>query len=98
MPRVFSVPSRSCASERPHGATVSRVSQANDRDSRSKSFSDRSQVILVRSDDSDPTPMGDHDNVDIDDVSRTRSTGERTDLVGFIVSEGDDFAAPQQAP
>jgi hypothetical protein len=73
-------------------------SDAKDRDSWSKGISDRLEVVPVGGEDSDPTPMSSRGDVDIDDIGRARSPGERADVVCFVVAEWHDVAAPQKAP
>lgn len=73
-------------------------SDAKDRDSWSQGVGDRLEVVLVGREDSEPTPMSSRDDVDIDDIGRARSPGERADVVCFVRAERHDVAAPQKAP
>jgi hypothetical protein len=74
------------------------LSDAKERDPRSKSIGDRLEIVLVGSEDPEPTPMSDRDDMDVDYVGRSRSTGERTNVVCFVVCEWRDIAAPQETP
>ena len=70
-------------------------SDAKDWDSWSKGIGDRLEVALVGGEDPEPTPMSSRDDVDIDDIGRARSPGERADVVCFVVAEWHDVAAPR---
>lgn len=73
-------------------------SDAEDRDSRSESFGDRLEVVLVGGENPGPTPVSNRDDVDVDHVVRTRSAGERADVVRFVVPERDNVATPKEPP
>ncbi len=73
-------------------------SDAEDRDWRSQTLGDRLEVVLVRGENPHTMPVSNRDDMDIDHIVRTRSAGEHTNVVCFLIPERDHVAAPKEAP
>lgn len=73
-----------------------RASDAEDRNARPQCVGDGPEVVLVGGEDTAALTMSDGDHVDVHDVGGVCSAGESADIVGDIVSEGDDVASSQE--
>lgn len=73
-------------------------SDAEDGDTRAESFDNRSQVVLVRGEDSESPPMGDGDDMNVDHVSGASSACQRADVMCIVLEERHEVAAAEESP
>lgn len=75
-----------------------RRSDAEESDPRAESLDDRSEVALVRGEDAESPPMGDRNDVNVDDVRGASSAGQRADVMCLVLEERHDLAAAEEPP
>lgn len=69
-----------------------------DADPRPQSLSDRPEVVLVRAENSNHAAVSNSYDVDVNNVACPRPSGERADLMCFVVPEPHNVAAPKEPP